>query len=197
MVILMTSLKPDDALLIADIQNDFLPGGALGISGGDEIIPVLLNYLHRFHTQGLPVFLTRDWHPPNHCSFRHQGGLWPVHCVAGSPGSLPPASFEAPISAVIIYKAIDREQEAYSAFQSTTLHRHLQTIGVRRLFIGGLATDYCVLNTVRDARALGYDVCLLMDGIKAVNLRPDDGHRAEQEMIRLGAVPIQLETLAA
>jgi len=120
-----------------------------------------------------------------------------VHCVAGSPGSLPPPSLEVPASAVIIYKAIDPEQEAYSAFQNTALDRHLRAIGVRRLFIGGLATDYCVLNTVKDARALGYDVCLLMDGIKAVNLQPEDGRRAEQEMIRLGAVPVQLEMLAA
>ena len=191
----MESLKPDDALLIADIQNDFLPGGALGISGGDDIIPVLKTYLRRFHAKGLPIFLTRDWHPPNHCSFREQGGLWPLHCVAGSSGSLPPLDFEVPASAVIIYKAIDADQEAYSAFQNTALHRHLRAIDVRRLFIGGLATDYCVLNTVTDARALGYDVCLLMDGIKAVNLQPEDGRRAEQEMIRLGAAPVYAETI--
>jgi nicotinamidase/pyrazinamidase len=117
--------------------------------------------------------------------------------VAGSPGSLPPQGFEAPRSAVIIYKAIDADQEAYSAFQNTPLQRHLRAIGVRRLFIGGLATDYCVLNTVKDARAFGYDVRLLMDGIKAVNLRPDDGRNAEQEMIQLGVVPIRLEALAA
>lgn len=193
----MENLKADDALLIADVQNDFLPGGALGIRGGDEIIPPLRTYIHRFHSRGLPIFLSRDWHPPNHCSFRNRGGPWPVHCVAGSPGSLPPQGFEAPLSVVIIYKAIDADQEAYSAFQDTPLQRHLRAIGARRLFIGGLATDYCVLNTVKDARALGYDVRLLMDGIKAVNLRPDDGQNAEQEMIRLGAVPIRLEALAA
>jgi len=193
----METLTAGDALLIADIQNDFLPGGALGISGGNEIIPILLRYLHRFHAQGLPIYLTRDWHPPNHCSFRTQGGLWPVHCVAGSPGSLPPPELAAPPSAVIIYKAIDPGQEAYSAFQNTMLNRHLQAVGVRRLFIGGLATDYCVLNTVKDARILGYEVCLLMDGIKAVNLQPEDGLRAEQEMIRMGAVPVHLEMLAA
>lgn len=193
----MEPLNTNDALLIADIQNDFLPGGALGISGGDEIVPVLLNYIRRFQAHGLPVFLTRDWHPPNHRSFREHGGPWPVHCVAGSPGSLPPSAFEAPPSAVIIYKAIDADREAYSAFQDTPLHRHLQAIGVRRLFIGGLATDYCVLNTVKDARTLGYDVRLLVDGIKAVNLRPEDGRRAEQEMLRLGALPLRLEELVA
>jgi len=109
---------------------------------------------------------------------------------------LPPPTFDAPASAVIIYKAINADCEAYSAFQDTLLHRHLQAIGVRRLFIGGLATDYCVLNTVKDARTLGYDVCLLIDGIKAVNLQPEDGRHAEEEMIRLGAVPIQVEMLA-
>ncbi|HSN04446.1 MAG TPA: isochorismatase family protein [Nitrospira sp.] len=193
----MIALTPDDALLIADIQNDFLPGGALGIRGGDEILPPLLTYMRRFQTHGLPVFLTRDWHPPHHCSFRTEGGLWPVHCVAGSPGSLPPAIFNAPASAVIIYKAIDADREAYSAFQDTLLHRHLRAIGVRRLFIGGLATDYCVLNTVKDARALGYAVCLLTDGIRAVNLRPEDGRHAEEEMINLGAVPVHVEMLTA
>lgn len=193
----MEKLTANDALLIADIQNDFLPGGALGIVGGDEIIPILQSYLRRFHTQHLPIFLTRDWHPPNHCSFHSQGGRWPAHCIAGSPGSLPPPAFDAPASAVIIYKAIDQGQEAYSAFQSTALDRHLRALGIRRLFIGGLAADYCVLNTVTDALALGYAVCLLMDGIKAVNLQPDDGRRAEQDMIRLGAIPVQLEALAA
>jgi nicotinamidase/pyrazinamidase len=191
----MISLAPHDALLIADIQNDFLPGGALGITGGDEIIPTLSNYVRLFQTHSLPIFLTRDWHPPDHCSFQSQGGPWPVHCVAGSPGSLAPSSFAMPPAAVIIYKAVDRDREAYSAFQGTTLDRHLRALTVRRLFVGGLATDYCVLNSVKDARALGYDVCLLMDGIKAVNLQPDDGRRAEEEMIRLGAVPVRGELL--
>lgn len=189
----MIALTAHDALLLADVQNDFLPGGALGISGSDEIIPTLLNYTRLFQTHGLPIFLTRDWHPPNHCSFKPQGGPWPVHCVAGSPGSLPPTSFATPQQAVVIYKAINRDQEAYSAFYHTDLDRHLRALSVRRLFIGGLATDYCVLNSVKDARSLGYDICLFMDGIKAVNLQPDDGHRAEEEMIGLGAVPVRWE----
>lgn len=193
----MIALTAHDALLLADVQNDFLPGGALGINGGEAIIPTLLNYTRLFQTHGLPIFLTRDWHPPNHCSFKPQGGPWSVHCVAGSPGSLPPTSFETPLPAVIIYKAIDRDQEAYSAFQNTALDRHLRALSVQRLFIGGLATDYCVLNSVKDARSLGYDVCLLMDGIKAVNLQPDGGRRAEEEMIRLGALPVRWEMLEA
>jgi len=108
---------------------------------------------------------------------------------------LPPTSFPTPDSAIIIYKATDRNQEAYSAFQNTSLDRRLRDLSVRRLFVGGLATDYCVLDTVKDARKEGYDVCLLMDGIKAVNLVPDDGRRAEEEMISLGAMPVRVEML--
>jgi nicotinamidase/pyrazinamidase len=193
----METLTSNDALLLADIQSDFLPGGALGISGGGEILSVLSKYIRRFHTHRLPIFLTRDWHPPNHCSFRDQGGPWPIHCVAGTPGSLPPAGFDVPASAVIIYKAIDPDREAYSAFHRTALDRHLRALGVRRLFIGGLATDYCVLHTATDALSLGYAVCLLLDGITAVNVHPDDGRLAEQDMLRLGATPVRLETLAA
>jgi nicotinamidase/pyrazinamidase len=193
----MISLTPYDALLLADIQNDFLLGGALEISGGDAILPILENYIQRFQARSLPIFLTRDWHPSNHCSFASQGGPWPVHCVAGSPGSLPPTSFTTPPSAVIIYKAIDRDQEAYSAFQNTALDRHLRALSAHRIFIGGLATDYCVRNSVKDARTLGYDVCLLVDGIKAVNLQPDDGRHAEEEMIGLGAKPVRWEMLKA
>lgn len=193
----METLTANDALLIADIQNDFLPGGALGIRDAGEILPVLLDYIRRFNARRLPIFLTRDWHPPNHCSFREYGGPWPVHCVAGTPGSLPPGGFEAPASAVMIYKAIDPDREAYSAFHRTALDRHLRALGVRRLFIGGVATDYCVMHTAADALSLGYAVCLLMDGIKAVNVHPDDGQRAEQDMLRLGATPVRLETLAA
>lgn len=190
------TLEPGDALLIADVQNDFLPGGALGVQGGDQIVPVLLEYIARFQTRGLPIFLSRDWHPPRHCSFHEQGGPWPVHCIAGSPGSLPPASFQAPATATIIRKATAEDKEAYSAFQDTPLDGHLRAARVKRLFIGGLATDYCVLNTVKDARRLGYEVCLLTDGIRAVNVRPEDGAQAEAEMRRLGARPARVGDLA-
>jgi nicotinamidase/pyrazinamidase len=191
----MERLKAHDALLLADVQTDFLPGGALGIKDGDQVLPILQRYLEQFQAHGLPIVLTRDWHPPNHCSFRTQGGLWPEHCVAGSRGALPPPSFATPPSALIIHKAIDPENEAYSAFQHTMLDHHLRAFGVERLFIGGLATDYCVLETVKDARTLGYDVCLLVDAIKAVDLKPDDGRLAEQEMLGLGAVPVRWEIL--
>ena len=190
-------LYTGDALLIADIQNDFLPGGALGVKRGDEIVPVLLGYIDRFQSRGLPIFLSQDWHPPNHCSFRGQGGPWPIHCVAGSAGALPPPSFPIPRSATIIHKATLPDKEAYSAFQDTRLHEYLQAACIGRLFIGGLATDYCILNTVKDARVLGYHVCLLTDAIRAVNVAWEDGRKAEEAMVRLGAIPTRLESLVA
>ena len=190
-------LYAGDALLIADIQNDFLPGGALGIKGGDEIVPILRGYIDRFRSRGLPIVLSQDWHPSNHCSFREQGGPWPIHCVAESTGALPPPSFFIPEKAIIIRKATLPDKEAYSAFQDTPLHEHLQAAGIGRLFIGGLATDYCVLHTVEDARRLGYHVCLLTDAIRAVNASREDGRKAEETMIRMGAIPTRLESLAA
>jgi nicotinamidase/pyrazinamidase len=190
------ALSAGDGLLIADIQNDFLPGGALGVKGGDEVVPVLLDYIARFQANRLPVFASRDWHPPNHCSFREQGGIWPIHCVAGSEGAQPPPNFRLPSSAVLVHKATSPDKEAYSAFQDTALDEHLRTARVKRLFIGGLATEYCVLNTVRDALARQYQIFFLTDGMRAVNLHPDDGRRAEEEMIRLGAAPLRMEHLS-
>ncbi len=191
----MIAIHPDDALLVADIQNDFLPGGALGVPGGDEVITVLLRYIEKFESKGNLIIVTRDWHPPNHCSFKQHGGIWPVHCVAGSWGADHPDHFRVPSAALHIDKATDPDREAYSAFHGTTLDTELKQAGVRRLFVGGLATDYCVLNTVRDARSHGYDVCVLSDGIRAVNLHPEDGARAVEEMVQQGAISINLEAL--
>ena len=190
-------LHPGDGLLIADVQNDFLPGGALGVLRGDEVVPILNLYMAAFGLRGLPIFASRDWHPANHCSFLEQGGVWPVHCVAGTKGAEFHPDFHLPPSTIVISKATDPKKEAYSAFEGTTLDEHLRETGVQRLFIGGLATDYCVLNTVRDAIKRDYAVCLLTDGVRAVNLKPDDGRKAEEEMIRLGAVPFRLENLAS
>jgi len=190
-------LAPGDALLVVDLQNDFLPGGALGIAGGDALLPMLRHYCNRFAAHRLPIIFSRDWHPPRHCSFVEQGGPWPVHCVADTPGSLAPAQFPIPSNVELISKATNPEKDVYSVFEDTPLHDLLQRTHVRRLFIGGLATDYCVLYSVRDARGLGYDVCLLLDGIAAVNRQPGDGQRAIDEMIRIGAIPVRLESLAA
>jgi nicotinamidase/pyrazinamidase len=186
-----------DALILVDVQNDFLPGGKLGVPRGDEVVPVLNRYVDAFHARKLPIYATRDWHPPNHCSFAPQGGAWPPHCIAGTPGATFAANLRLPPETIVISKALRAEQDAYSGFEGTDLDARLKHAGVHRMFVGGLATDYCVLNTVRDARKLGYEVFLLTDGSRAVNVQPDDGRKAEEEMQRLGAEPIELEQLAA
>ena len=189
--------QPGDALLIEDVQNDFLHGGSLAVPRGEEVVPVLNRYLQIFTTQNLPVYAARDWHPERHCSFRAQGGIWPPHCVAGTRGAEFAAALRLPPSAVIVSKATTAEQEAYSSFQGTDLDQQLRAANIRRLFIGGLATDYCVLNTVRDALRLGYEVLLLIDAIRAVDVQPGDGQRAEEEMISLGAQRITVKGIAA
>ena len=128
---------------------------------------------------------TRDWHPAEHCSFKNQGGPWPQHCVAQTSGAEFPSALNLPESAQIISKATQKEEDAYSGFQGTDLDSRLQSGGIRRLFIGGLATDYCVLNTVKDALKFGYTVYLLQDAVRAVNRNPDDGKKALQEMMDL------------
>src|SRR3989338_587461 len=159
--------QPGDTLLIVDVQNDFLPGGSLAVPRGDEVVTALNSYLHIFASRNLPVYATRDWHHARHCSFRDHGGIWPSHCVAGTRGAELAKALQLPPSAVIISKATTPEQDAYSGFQGTDLDQRLRAANIRRLFIGGLATDYCVLNTVRDALRLGYEVLLLIDGIRA------------------------------
>ncbi len=176
-----------DALLVVDVQNDFLPGGSLAVPRGDEVVPVLNRCLALFSKKELPVYASRDWHPPNHCSFHAQGGPWPPHCMADTYGAEFPASLDLPADAVIISKADTPEKDAYSAFGDTDLGLCLKAVDVRRLFVGGLATDYCVLNTVKDALALGIGVVLLADAVRAVEVAPGDGEKAMMEMRSLGA----------
>jgi nicotinamidase/pyrazinamidase len=180
-------LASGDALIIVDIQNDFLPGGALGVRNGDEVIPVLNEYARLFARHGLPIYLTRDWHPPDHCSFHEQGGPWPVHCVAGTHGAAFADSLQVPADATIISKATNATKEAYSTFEGTELGQQLRQRTVRRVFIGGLATDYCVVNSVKDAHRLGFTVFVLEDAIRAVDVHPGDGEAACETMRQRGA----------
>ena len=191
----MDKLKPDvgDALLVVDVQNDFLPGGHLAVSHGDEVVPALNRCLALFSLDKLPIYASRDWHPADHCSFRAQGGPWPPHCIANMHGAEFAANLELPADTVIISKADKPDKDAYSAFRGTDLGLCLTTASVRRVFVGGLATDYCVLNTVKDALALGYGVVLLTDAVRAVDVAPGDGERALAEMRQLGT---QLATSA-
>lgn len=190
------SLGQNDALLVVDVQRDFLPQGNLAVPDGDAVVPVLNRYLSLARARSLPVFASRDWHPRNHCSFRAQGGPWPPHCVAGTPGAAFADGLELPVDAVVIDKATRPEADAYSAFSGTPLARLLRERGVKRLLVGGLATDYCVLNSVRDALGEGFDVLLLKDAIRAVNVKPGDGEHAEREMQRAGAAALTYEDIA-
>jgi len=184
-------LQFGDVLIIVDVQNDFLPGGALAVPEGNQVVSPLNRCIALFTSNKLPIFATRDWHPANHCSFKSQGGPWPPHCVAGTNGAAFADGLNLPNETTIVSKADTQEQDAYSGFQETGLHDHLRSLGVRRLFVGGLATDYCVLNTVTDALSLKYKVLLLADAIRAVNLDPHDGERAMAKMKSAGADIIQ------
>ena len=182
-----------DALLIVDVQNDFLPGGNLAVPEGDQVVAVLNRYIAHFRERGLLVIATRDWHPPNHCSFRAQGGPWPPHCIYGTVGAAFPKALALPVTTLVISKATRADKDAYSGFEDTGLETQLRSLGVHRVFVGGLATDYCVLNTVLDACQAGFMAVLLTDAIRAVNLRPGDGDRAIELMQSKGATPAAIE----
>lgn len=195
MTAIKVTLNPGDALIVVDVQNDFLPGGSLAVPHGDGVVPVLNRYISAFQARGLPIFATRDWHPVNHCSFRQQGGPWPPHCIAGTPGAAFSPRLDVPDNVHVISKATTPEKDAYSGFDGTELDDLLRASGVRRVFVGGLATDYCVLNTVKDARRHNYETYLLEDAVRAVNVNPLDGRLALEEMACLGARLIRLEVL--
>lgn len=182
-----------DVLLIVDVQRDFLPGGSLAVADGDAVLAPLNRYLEIFEQHGLPIFASRDWHPPDHCSFSNRGGTWPPHCVANSQGALFASGLSLPPRVEIVSKGTDPTREAYSAFEGTQLNEKLFSRRTHRLFVGGLATEYCVFHTVKDALQFGYRALLLQDAIRAVNLQPGDGARATDEMLRLGALAIRLE----
>jgi len=188
--------ETSDALIIVDVQNDFLPGGNLAVPDGNAVITPINQYIESFHSRGLPVYATRDWHTQEHCSFKQQGGIWPPHCIAGTRGAEFSENLNLPSDTIIISKATTSDKDAYSGFEGTTLNQQLREKGIKRLFIGGLATDYCVLNTVKDALDKHYDVFLLQDAIRAVNVQPDDGKKAMREMTRLGAIPVTLESIS-
>lgn len=193
-----THLQARDALIIVDVQADFLPGGALAVPGGDRVIAPLNRYIERFAAAGLAVVFTRDWHPPAHCSFRDSGGAWPPHCIADTPGARLSAALALPKEKLFtVSKGTNETLEAYSGFHYTELQTLLQARAIERLFVGGLATEFCVKSTVLDALALGYTTFLLVDGIQGIDVAPGDCDRALAEMLRGGAKAMTLSDLAA
>ena len=178
------------ALIVVDVQNDFCPGGSLAVAGGDQVVAPLNKLINEFLDRGEPVYKTRDWHPARTKHFQAYGGVWPVHCVQGTHG----AEFHSDLSddprVTVISKGINESADGYSGFDGTNLAELLREEEVREVWIGGLATDYCVKHTVLDAVKEGFDVKALADAMRAVNVNADDGAKAIDDMKAAGAAII-------
>lgn len=185
--------EPDSALLIVDVQNDFCPGGSLPVAGGDEVVPVLNRYAEEFAAAGRPVLADRDWHPGRTTHFVQFGGAWPPHCVQGTPGAEYHPDLRLPPGTIHVVKGMGPEEDAYSGFEARdasgrSLSAVLAELGVRTLYVGGLATDYCVKHTVLDGLKHGLRVVLLRDACRGVDVQPGDSARAIEEMAAAGAM---------
>lgn len=190
-----------DALVIVDVQNDFCPGGALAVAAGDAVVPVLNRYAERFARAGAAIYASRDWHPERTRHFAAWGGAWPPHCVQGTRGAEFQPGLALPPTTEVVSKGMDPDADAYSAFQAQTpsgkpFPEALAARGVRRLFVGGLATDYCVKATVLDALRHGFETFVLEDASRAVDVTPGDGDRALDEMRQAGAQTLASSGLA-
>ena len=189
------------ALLVVDVQNDFCPGGALGVPGGDAIIPRTNRTIALFQRRSLPVIFTRDWHPKVTKHFKEFGGAWPPHCIQGTKGARFHSDLEIPKGAIVLSKGMDPEVDSYSGFQAFTengrdLESALHELGVDELFICGLATDYCVRATALDGLRRGMTVRVLRDAIRGVDVKRGDSEMAVKEMRANGAQLLESRGLA-
>ena len=180
-------ILPTDALIVVDVQNDFCPGGALAVDEGHRVVPIVNQVMPLFAR----VVFTRDWHPEDHCSFADPpefvDGSWPPHCVADSPGAEFHGDLHVPADALIVSKGTDPEQEAYSGFSGTGLADDLRRTGVDRIFVCGLATDYCVKETVLDGLKHAFAVTLIENACRGVNFPPGSAAEAIEAMKDAGA----------
>ncbi len=188
------------ALVVVDVQNDFTPEGALAVPEGDQVVPVLNQYLARFRAAAFLLYASRDWHPKVTKHFKEYGGLWPPHCVQGTKGAEFHPDLKLPEGTVVVSKGMDPEKDSYSVFDAfepdgTPFAEGLRRRGIQRLYVGGLATDYCVRWTVLEALKEGFQATLLVDASLGVNLQPHDSERAIAEMVRKGAEVITMEQL--
>ena len=186
------------ALVIADVQNDFLPGGALGVPEGDLIVPVLNAYVRRFQDAGLPIIASRDWHPPVTSHFQSQGGRWPAHCVQGTLGAAFVPELHLPNEAIVVSKGVDPRLDSYSCFDAKatsgeSFDRLLHDLGVACFYLGGLATDYCIRATALDALRRDFQVVILEDAVAGIS--PEGSRRALEEIKRAGAKFVAITTL--
>jgi len=181
------SIETDSGLLVVDMQNCFLPGGSLAVAEGDEVIPVINRYAALFAEEGRPVFASRDWHPQETIHFQK----WPVHCVQETEGAEFHPDLHLPHDVTVVSKGMDPQQDAYSAFQAIDergrlLGDVLRERGVRRLYVCGLALDYCVRYSALDAVRAGMEVTLLVDATRAVNVELHDAEKAIEDLVRAG-----------
>jgi nicotinamidase/pyrazinamidase len=186
------AVQPDDALIVVDVQHDFLPGGALAVASGERIFAPIGALAPRFAR----VYATRDWHPNDHSSYAAQGGPWPVHCVAGTHGAAFDRRLDLTQVDAVIDKGVERETDGYSGFAATALAEDLRAHGVRRVFVCGLATDYCVKATALDARAAGFAVAVVEDASAAVDVAPGDEERALDELRAAGVAVMRSEEIS-
>ncbi len=183
-----------DALIVVDVQNDFCPGGSLAVPEGHIVVPVLNEYMARAADAGIPIFASRDWHPEHTRHFAAHGGPWPPHCVQGTPGAEFHPALRLPPGTVVVSKGMSAEDQGYSALEAVLpdgqpLADALRARGVRHVYVGGLATDYCVRATVLDALKEGFATSVLVDASRPVDVQPGDGERALNEMLAAGAEP--------
>ncbi|MGZ5483363.1 MAG: nicotinamidase [Pyrinomonadaceae bacterium] len=185
------------ALIVVDVQNDFCPGGSLAVAHGDEVVAPLNKLMKEFLARDEPVYKTRDWHPPKARHFTDYGGTWPVHCVQSTPGAqFHPELLDDP-RIDVISKGMDESADGYSGFDGTQLGQMLRDEGIDEVWVGGLATDYCVKHTVLGALKEGFKVKALADAMRPVNVSPDDGGKALEEMSAAGAEIIGSRAKAA
>jgi nicotinamidase/pyrazinamidase len=185
------------ALIVVDVQNDFCPGGSLAVAQGDEVVAPLNKLIKEFLDRGEPVYKTRDWHPEKTKHFATYGGTWPIHCVQNTRG----AEFHSDLlddpRITVISKGFDERADGYSGFDGTHLAQLLRDEEVKEIWVGGLATDYCVKQTVIDGVQSGFKVKVLADAMRAVNVNPDDGKKAIDEMKEAGAEIVGDQSKAA
>jgi len=174
------------ALIVVDVQNDFCPGGTLAVAHGNEVIAPLNALIDEFLENGEPVYESRDWHPAQTKHFEAYGGTWPVHCVQNTKGAEFHPKLRQDPRITVVSKGLG-DTDCYSAFDETDLTSQLKQQGVEEVWVGGLATDYCVKNTVLDAWKNGFEVKAIENAMRAVELNPGDGELALQQMREAGA----------
>lgn len=187
-----TKFQKGDVLLIVDPQNDFFPGGSLGVAEGDKIIPIVNQWIDAAKKERIPIIVSRDWHPMKHISFKEQGGPWPIHCVQNTEGANFQPELKIPADSIIVNKAFELDKDAYSALEGFTdkermpLPEKLRELHAKRLWVVGLAFDYCVHYSAMDARKLGWQVNVVLPACRSISEKTEQ--KSLQDMVKAGVI---------